>query len=259
MSCKQKKEIICNNQHEIYNLGLQTGLDAGGYTEGFEAGKNAEQNTFWDNYTSNGTRENYSYAFYGSGWNNISFRPTKDIVVVGGTDNMFYGVKITDLQACLDVHGVKLDFSQATGFTYTFRTASLTRVGEIDTREASTISNMFRDARGLVTIDKVIFKDDGSQTFSNVFTNVNSLENITVEGVIGQNGFNISPSTKLTKASITSIINALSPTTSGLTVTLSKTAVNKAFETSEGTNDGDTSEEWTTLVNTKPNWTISLV
>lgn len=64
---------------------------------------------------------------------------------------------------------------------------------------------------------------------------------------------------KLSKPSITSIINCLSTTTSGLTVTLSKTAVNNAFETSEGVADGSTSQEWLNLVATKTNWTISLV
>ena len=54
--------------------------------------------------------------------------------------------------------------------------------------------------------------------------------------------------TKLSKASIESIINGLSADTSGLTVTISKTAVNNAF----------TDEEWATLIATKPNWTISL-
>ena len=54
--------------------------------------------------------------------------------------------------------------------------------------------------------------------------------------------------TKLSKASITSIINGLSADTSGNTVTLSKTAVNNAF----------TDDEWATLIATKSNWTISL-
>ena len=64
--------------------------------------------------------------------------------------------------------------------------------------------------------------------------------------------------TLLSKASITSIINALSSTTSGLTVTLSKTAVNTAFETESGGADGSTSQEWLALATTKSNWTISL-
>jgi hypothetical protein len=45
-------------------------------------------------------------------------------------------------------------------------------------------------------------------------------------------------STLLDKESILSFVNALSTTKSGLTTTLSLTAVNKAFETSEGVNDG---------------------
>ena len=62
----------------------------------------------------------------------------------------------------------------------------------------------------------------------------------------------------LSKDSIISIINALSTATSDLPITLSITAVNNAFETSPGAADGSTSEEWTALIATKPNWTISL-
>ena len=88
-------------------------------------------------------------------------------------------------------------------------------------------------------------------------TNEN-LENIIFEGEIGKE-IDIQHSHKLTKASITSIINALSSTTSGLSVTLSKTAVNTAFETSTGANNGSISTEWSALVATKTNWTINLV
>ncbi len=62
----------------------------------------------------------------------------------------------------------------------------------------------------------------------------------------------------LSKASLTSAVNGLSSTAEGLTVSFSTTAVNKAFETSEGANDGSTSAEWTALANTKTNWTIAL-
>ena len=58
-------------------------------------------------------------------------------------------------------------------------------------------------------------------------------------------------STKLNKESITSVINRLSSGANGLTVTLSLTAVNNAFE---GGRDGT---EWQTLIATKPNWTIA--
>ena len=65
--------------------------------------------------------------------------------------------------------------------------------------------------------------------------------------------------TKLSKASITSAINGLSDTTSNLAVSFSKFAVNKAFETTVGANDGSSSSEWLALIATKPNWTINLV
>ena len=66
-------------------------------------------------------------------------------------------------------------------------------------------------------------------------------------------------STKLSRTSIENLINGSSPITSDKTITLSLTAVNKAFETSEGANDGETSTEWLTLKDTKPNWTFVLV
>jgi hypothetical protein len=78
------------------------------------------------------------------------------------------------------------------------------------------------------------------------------------EGVIGSNGIDLHWSTKLSHDSHVSIFNALSTATTGLTVTFSRTAVNKAFETSEGANDGTTSAEWLALVAAHNNWTISL-
>ena len=69
----------------------------------------------------------------------------------------------------------------------------------------------------------------------------------------------MSQCTLLDKESLTSIINCLSDSTSGLTVTLSLTAVNKAFEITNGADNGSNSTEWLNLVNTRSNWTISLI
>ena len=53
---------------------------------------------------------------------------------------------------------------------------------------------------------------------------------------------------KLTKASITSVINGLSDTVTGKTATFSQVAKEAAFA----------AEEWAELIGTKPNWTIAL-
>lgn len=60
------------------------------------------------------------------------------------------------------------------------------------------------------------------------------------------------------KASILSIFDCLADDVSDKAMLLSLDAVNTAFETSEGAADGSTSAEWTALVESKPNWTISL-
>ena len=117
-------------------------------------------------------------------------------------------------------------------------------------------NNMFNGCSSLTTIQQL---DLTSGSYINtMFTGCTSLVNLTMTGTIKSSGFNVSPCTKLSKASITSIINVLSSTTTGKSVTLSLTAVNTAFETSSGAGDGSTSEEWTTLIATKSNWTISL-
>ena len=65
-------------------------------------------------------------------------------------------------------------------------------------------------------------------------------------------------SVKLNATSIKTIINSLSGSATGQTLTLSLAAVNKAFETSEGANDGSTTSTWNYLANVKQNWTITL-
>lgn len=98
----------------------------------------------------------------------------------------------------------------------------------------------------MVSIEEMIV--GASTGYNATFAAATDLTDLTVSGVIGQNGFDVKDCKKLTKASITSVINALSPTTSGLSVTISKTAKESAF----------TPEEWSVLESTKSNWTIAL-
>lgn len=63
----------------------------------------------------------------------------------------------------------------------------------------------------------------------------------------------------LSRESIESVVRGFNVSAVGQSLTLLKAAVNKAFETSEGANDGSTSAEWATLIGTRPNWTFNLV
>lgn len=227
----------------------------------FEAGKKAEYDVFWDNYQRNNsgnTRTTYRHAF--AYWPDKCFYPKYDLILGDYSEGAFYTCWVSDFKARLKECGVILDTSNVVEFGNMFAAVDFKELPTISTISATHLNcNMFQNA-DLETIDKLILKNDGTQLFSMYFfASCIYLKNIVIEGVIGQNGFNVSWSKQLTKASITSIINALSSTTSGIIATISLTAVNNAFETSTGLADGSTSEEWLTLAATKSNWTISLI
>lgn len=82
----------------------------------------------------------------------------------------------------------------------------------------------------------------------NPFNGCSALENIEFVANTIKISISFSPCTKLSKASIESIVNGLNSDVTEQTLTLSKTAVNNSF----------TDTEWEALKNTKSNWTINL-
>lgn len=231
-----------------------------GYTDGFEDGKaeggdDTYYNEMWDEIQQDGTRTDYTRVFMGKGWNNVSFKP-KHPIKPTKAQSMF------ERSGALSNEYVKsIDFSNCGVFVSCFATSEVTELGVIDCRRASAGWNglmaMFAEATLLRKIEKLILPTDSGCSLD-AFVHTDALEEITLEGT-AHKSMNFQNSTKLNKASLTSIIYALSLTTSGLSITLSRAAVNKAFETSSGAADGSTSAEWTALVATKSNWTISLV
>lgn len=239
----QLEEKYAEGIEEGYDNGLDTAIDV---HEEFLADKpKTYRDIFWDSFTNNGTRTDYKYAFYG--WKEGHFNPTRDIKPKLA-DRAFYMFERCDLKARFEECGCKLDFSNVTSALYCFGNSKITALPELDCRKLSSLSAMFNNNHALKSIEKIILKDDGRQKFDDISFNCNALEEIRFEGVIGTTIiFQYCP--MLSKASIENIINCLSTTTSGLTVTLSAEAVNNAF----------TDTEWTALENTKSNWTISLV
>ena len=221
----------------------------------YDAGKQTEYDTFWDTFQSNGTRVNYGNAFGGVGWTDTLFKPKYDICPTDGY-MMFRGTGITNIADL----SVSLDFANTTNFQYMFQWASVRHIGTIDTRKATNVSNPFYYATVLETIDKLILKDDGTQNLdSNIFGNTNALKNIIIEGKIGKS-VNFQWSTKLSTASIVSVIESLLDNPTGnLTVTLSQTAINNMVFPFTSEKTGITYNSWSELENTKDKWTISLV
>jgi hypothetical protein len=160
--------------------------------------------------------------------------------------------ELIDFRECCD-----LDTSRAITMSAAFYNNTLLyAIGVIDCTKCGSLTNTFMGDTNLAIIGKIITAS--AVTYINTFQNCSALEEIRFDGVIGSN-INFQWSTKLSKASITSIINALSTTTSGLTVTLSKTAVDVAFyDEADGGRLGSETQEWKTLARSKSNWTISL-
>ena len=228
------------------------------YEAGVEQGKQAEWSAFWDEYQQKGKRTHYAHAFAGHGWTKNNFKPKYDIRPTNARLMFNYSTVLNfDMVELSEQLGIVFDFSNCTSFYQCFTGDFFKRLGVIDTTSAKSLDNAFSDFRG-DTIDKLIIKEDGTTSYSNGFYLAYNLINLTLEGVIGTSGFTFKDCTKLNKASIESIVNALSTTTTGLTVTFSKTAVNKAFATTTGGSNGSTSAEWLALVATRSNWTIAL-
>lgn len=240
MSIAEKLQTIAKNEQRVY-----------------EAGRQAEYEEFWNEYLQNGERTDFGYAFAGKGWSDNNFKPNRNMVV-SVSNYMFHSTRIKNLKAHLEKLGITMDFSKCTNFTYAFAWAAITDIGVVDIRSlTSNLQYFVYGNTNLVNFEKLIVSENNK--FSDTaFYNASNLEEIRFEGVIGQNGLNMQWSKKLSHDSLVSIIEHLSTDTSGLTVTLSKVAVNKAFETSEGANDGTISAEFTTLIGTRSNWTIGL-
>lgn len=243
---------------------IKSGDLANKVTEVYEAGKasgggDSYYDEFWDDYQAYGNRTICDSMFAGNSWTSNTFKP-KYTIKPERAQHMFLFTGITgDLVELCEKQGITLDFSNCTLFNNLMVNAmGITRIGVIDARKRTDDGMMFYRMDALVTFEKFIVSETTPFNY-NSFYSVENLENLTVEGVIAQNNFNVQWSTKLSKSSIKSIINCLSTTTSGLTVTLSRIAIDNAFETSSGLADGSTGTEWLNLVATKPNWTISLV
>lgn len=215
---------------------------------GKAVGRKEEHDAFWDDYQGNGALISYDGAFAGVRWNEKNFTPTRNINCSRAQSIFWNSSRLNiDLVEHLSKLGVSFDTSACATFNQAFVYSSIKRVGVIDARNAKgNLQDTFSNSK-IVTIDKFIVSEANTK-YPNTFKQCTSLENITFEGVIEGN-IDFQHSTKLTKASIESIMSHLSQNAT-FTVTLPQTAVNNAF----------TTEEWQAVINAKPaNVTVSLI
>lgn len=243
MSIAEKITQIVENEKKVY-----------------DAGKKAEYDAFWERFTDYGERTSYYRGFMNMNFEYI--RPNRKIIPKSADSgsSTFNAVK-----SLKKVEAAYFDFSQkmrgttaTNGFYYTFYNCpALEEIEDIGMQADYGYQTTFSCPK-LHTIAKI--RTDENTRFQNAFDYSYNLKNISFEGVIAQNGVNLRWSTNLSKSSIISLINVLSTTTSGLSVTLSKIAVNNAF----GINVDDQTtypegSEYYTLRHSKDNWTVNYI
>lgn len=193
--------------------------------EVYSAGKEAEYNNFWTYYQKEQLGSaNLQYAYAGMGWRRQTFKPKSNIKPYRA-DKMFalFNYRETsayDMAEALEKLGVVLDFSNCINMTECFQQSKISRLGTIDISKSTNNYYTF-NSENLKTIDKLIVSE--STPYNSTFGwGGSTLENLTVEGVIGKNGFSVSVCSKLTVDSLLSILNALQDKTEDTSGTIWK-------------------------------------
>lgn len=273
MTISEKLTLVSQNEEKVFNsgknMGYSEGFDVGygeGHTQGFDEGqaqgsaegwqqgldegvvigREQQYDDFWDSFQQNGNRTHYTYGFAGRGWTESNLIPKYKNIQPTTCTGMFFNNTIPDLVEHFDKHEITLDLSKSTSVYDAFSSTSTRRLPFLDISSASSALTMFAYNSSLEEIEGL--KCGVNNSFSSTFAGNSALVKVIFSGIIANN-IVLSDSKNLSKESITSLINTLSSSASGKSVTLSKTAVNNAFAT----------DEWNTLVATKSNWTISLV
>lgn len=238
----------------------------------YDAGKQAEYDRLWDCLQQNGERDFYRSAFSGVLWNDETLQPKYPIRFSDTTSNsqsaqyIFSYAGYTQMsqrpKPQIDMTEIckKIDWSNCLNASNIFDNACVKNI-TIDLSNAIKLDNAFRRSNAGEISNVRLKITEKCISLTNAFYYYDDCTIIFLEGsVIACNGLNTQWATALSKESIVSIFNALSPTTSGLSVTFSKNAVNNAF----GINVDDAStypqgSEYHTLRHSKDNWDVKYV
>ncbi len=216
----------------------------------YEAGKQAENDWFWDIYQDNGNRERYEYTFSGEGWTSETFKPKYNMRPSHG-HYMFHRFAFNedtpiDLVVLLEKCGVTLDFSKVFVTSNAFQEANIDHLGVIDFSKAQNLNFMFNNSK-IQKIDKLIVGSTGYQNFANCFVGCTYLtEIVEIEGIIGQPiDFRSSPVTVKTMKNVIACLKNFTGTVNEGKYTLTfSSACWEALEASGTSPDGGTWEEY---------------
>ena len=201
----KESDYILNANFSIVNVDM--------YGVGYEAGRIAEYDTFWDNYQDNGNLTDYACAFAGKGWTAKTFKPKHKPMRLNsiGSERMFWRFSGKQTEEMTSIDESIVVFSQCTAMNFTFQDSTFDIV-RLDCSSTKTMNSTFNMGNGTsYGIREIYIKvTDLCTSFSSTFAYCNNLEKImfTDDSVIGAN-ISFAQSNKLSHDSLMSIISAL--------------------------------------------------
>ena len=179
-------------------------VDEVSFNNGFDSGKEAQYNEFWDGVQDKGNRTNYQYAFLR--WGNETIKP-KYPIIVDDIGCIFRNCeKLKQLPVVKPLGDGFTNMLQS--FQNCFELETIPFVLETSPTAASvSMQQTFAYSPKIKTIS--CLKVNGNEVWKWTFDDCFALENLTIQGTIATSGVDLRDSTKLTHKSLMSVINAL--------------------------------------------------
>jgi hypothetical protein len=221
---KLKLDEMPTEIEAVYNAGKSAGGGGGSeedYQRGYEEGRQAQYDEFWDHYQNNGSQTMQTASlFAGRGWDNVTLKP-KYSVVVNSTYMLFaFCAYNGDLADIFENRGLTLAYAMPNDSTqqgYMFYNSLIKAVGLVDISALTNTTQVasFFNTSTLETIRNLIPPKCamGASCWGAALTNLG------IDGEITKN-FNLSRCSKLTAESADSVIEHLADLTGKTTQTL---------------------------------------
>lgn len=190
MSVNEKMTAIADNIRSKTGGTETLSLDgmASGVNEVYDKGRTDEWSEFWDSFQQNGTRTDYSYAFFDNArikiWNTLNLTPKYDIRPTTA-ERCFGGcTEITDFVKLLDDNAIVFDTSKCTNLYCVFSYVRSKSMPVIDMSVATDIRGLFEYCFYLESIEKIVWSESILNAGNSPFRQCNSLTDFESEGTL---------------------------------------------------------------------------
>lgn len=207
----------------------------------YQRGQSSTWDEFWDSMQGEGRRSNYTGAFEGIGWTEVTLKPKYNMRKIQYASRMF---RMCRVEQSFDDYfwnmGIEISFSQCVQMDSCFASSFWTKIDYLETELCDNLEYLFSGCTKLTKVG-LYLKNDGSQNLYNTFNKCSALTDVSIYyGKIGFDGVDFSGCPNLTVQSLVNIFNALMTSSSSPIIKIGSTnlaklsAEQKAIATNKG-------------------------